>query len=780
MKAKRKSHALKIIIFIVTILIAITIATQSEYIPSGGNDTVGNKTTGETEISTATTEISDVATETSTAAVSTDGAASKIITSEDILLSSVKNMLSVDGKPVTQKPTLPKVTHTSDFTLGSARTLHGIYSSTELYFTLPLYWDTQYACIQIEYRVSQLMKNVPSSLTFSINKQPFYSCKVEYENNEAKSLYVLIPKALLKNDTENRSNYLEVSGYAHLYDQEGCIDNNSDANWITISEASGVQVGYETKAHNNRIDYYPYPFMSQANKTGADTAIEVANAFQNEEAAAAMSIMSNLSKQTVGDNRITVGTWNDLKEGSYKNRIFIGLSKDTPPELQKYINQYKDQLKGQALILFVNDDNKQPLLMIVSEDADCLMEAGYLLADNDRVSQEKDSVTFIKKGSADIKVNAKKLGDMKADKYTLQEMTGGGFEFVGSFHQVKTLFLPIATDYTLSSASKVSINFRYSKNLDFKRSMITVYWGDIPIGSKKLTLEKADKDELTFFMPADVVGTYSSNIKFAFDLEITDLYCTTRQDEMPWAYITKDSSLYLPIENNVKLSFENKPAPFQKNGSLNDVMLILSDNPTSSELTLLGRTLAIYGKSADAYGKLKICKVSEFSEKDSNYNIITSGTPSTNNLISKINDKLYFKYNADGTRFLTNEKLILSSDYAESIGTLQLIQSPYAQSRALLVLTGPKDDTLKMVTKLVSNEKMGWNLKNDCVLIDSEGKIKSFQFQNDIITGKTPTLAQSIGDNKNSLFFALAGTSVMLVLFLAMVLILIRLRLRKK
>jgi hypothetical protein len=194
----------------------------------------------------------------------------------------------------------------------------------------------------------------------------------------------------------------------------------------------------------------------------------------------------------------------------------------------------------------------------------------------------------------------------------------------------------------------------------------------------------------------------------------------------------------------------------------------------------LGRSLALYSKSADAYGKLKVCKASEFTEKDANYNIITAGTPSTNSMIWKINDKLYFKYNAGGTGFVTNEKLILSDDYGQSIGTLQLIQSPYAEGRALLALTGSKADTLKMITNLVSNQKMSWNLKNDCVLIDSEGKMKSYQFKDEMVTEKKPTLSQRISKNKNSMLFALAATSVMLVLFLAMVLIIIRYKLSKK
>ncbi len=779
MKSNGKGYSIKIYALVLSILILMIGGVQSADMTSGeGINTNANKTV--TVVQANSTAQSATVNQTNTAVVSSDTISSEIISTEDALIASVESMLSDATPPVNQKPKLPKAAYTSDFAWGSAQTLHGIYSSAELYFSLPLYWDTQYAMVQVGYRVSQLIKEFPGSLTFSINKHPFYSCEISYENNETKTLYVLIPKELLNNDTNNRVNHLEISGYARLYDEKGCIDDDGNANWITFEEASSVQVGYEIKAHNNRIDYYPYPFMSSENKTGIDTIIAVADASQNEEVATAMYIMSDLSKQTVEDNNITIGEWKDLKAGTYKNSIYIGLSKDTPSELQKYITPYKEQLKGQTLILFVNDDKRQPLLMLVSDDADCLIEAAHLLADSDRVIQEKGSVAFVKKGTADIKVNAMKQSEMKVNKYTLQEMTGGGFEFIGPFHQIRTLFLPVSGDYKLSSDGKVSLNFRYSKNLDFNRSMLTVYWGDIPIGSKKLSMEKADNDELTFFMPADVVGTYASNIKFTFDLELPDLYCTTRQDKMPWAYITKDSSIYLPAENKVELMFDSRPAPFLKNGSLNDVLLILSDKPSSSELTLLGRTLAIYAKSADAYGKLKVCKASEFSQEDANYNIITSGTSSANSLISQINDKLYFKYNNNGTEFVTNEKLILSSEYARTIGTLQLIQSPYAENRGLLVLTGPNENTLKMISKFVSNEKMIWNLENDCVLIDSEGKTKSYKFQNEIITEKKPTLAQRVSDNKNSLLFALAGTAVMLVLFLAMILIIIRMRLNKK
>lgn len=701
----------------------------------------------------------------------------ELITSEDALLSSVNNMLENAEQPLEIKPKLPKAAATGKFNWDSPQLLKGIYSSADLYFTLPKYWDTKYVMVQIEYRVSQLIDKRPCILTFSINKQPFYSCSITYKNNDNNLIYALIPSELLKNDRQNRSNTLTVSGYARLFNEQGCVDEDSNTNWITFSESSGVEVGYNLIPSNNRLDFYPYPFMSSEDRTGSKTVIAVADAAQNQEVATAMKIMAGLSKSTGESNNLTVSSWEEAKKGKSGRRIVVGLVKDMPAELSGYIQPYVSKLPGQVMLLCASDD-KGPLLIIAAEEENCLQEAGYFLGDGERVGQVESNITFIKKGTAEIRVNAQKQSEIKADRYTLQEMTGGGFEFIGPFRQEKVLFLPLATDYTLSSAGKVTVYFRYSKNLDFRRSMLTVYWGDIPVGSKKLSLENADNDELTFFMPADVVGTHAASMKFAFDLELPELYCTTRHEKMPWGYITKDTVMYLPENNTTKLSFGSRPAPFQKSGRLNEVMLVLPDKPSSNQLTLLGRTLALYS-GTDPYGSLKVIKAGEFNEQEANYNIITSGTPRENKFIAALNGSLYFKYDSSGVKFQTNEKLILTTDYAQSIGTLQLLKSPYSEGRALLVLTGPDESSMKRVARLVSNEKLSWNLKDNFVLIDTKGDTKAYLFQNNEVQEKKPTLIESVVENRNSLLFALAGTSVMLVLFLAMLLILLRMR-RKK
>ena len=59
-------------------------------------------------------------------------------------------------------------------------------------------------------------------------------------------------------------------------------------------------------------------------------------------------------------------------------------------------------------------------------------------------------------------------------------------------------------------------------------------------------------------------------------------------------------------------------------------------------------------------------------------------------MIRKLNDQLYFHYDKDFTRFVSNEKLSIEKDYGKQIGTAQLMFSPYNAKAAALILTGAK------------------------------------------------------------------------------------------
>ena len=95
------------------------------------------------------------------------------------------------------------------------------------------------------------------------------------------------------------------------------------------------------------------------------------------------------------------------------------------------------------------------------------------------------------------------------------------------------------------------MKFRYAKDLDFNRSLITAYINNIPIGSKNLTEANADNDSVSFSIPKDVTQSNNYNVRIEFNLAINAKECTARDDKNPWAFISNGSYVSLPTSNRI-------------------------------------------------------------------------------------------------------------------------------------------------------------------------------------------------------------------------------------
>ncbi|MDC7289742.1 cellulose biosynthesis cyclic di-GMP-binding regulatory protein BcsB [Blautia schinkii] len=701
-------------------------------------------------------------------------------TDKDEVLADIMDSAPEDAEePDTQAPQVSAENY-KNFAYSEDIVLSGIFQTNTFYFEVPEYWDSSYAYAMIQVELSQLIQDVPASLTFMVNNVPVTSYKMDYQNGKTQTFYVEIPIEMVKEGYNN----FDVTGYARVYDEEGCLDDFSGANWISISKDSFIQVGYGLKEHDQMISNYPYPFISTVDEDGSSTYIAVSDALDEKELEAALMVRADLGSETAMEDDISLVSYSVLPK-SVGNKIIISLYDHLDEELRQEVQEGLGDrdLKTQAMIKFMEDESNNPLLLITSENGDCLVEAVTMLLDENRVSQEKVSQTFVKEGSAQIIKEVSASSDMIAGRYTLEELTESGLRFIGPFHQTADIYLPFSGGYVLSDAGKIVLKFRYSENLDFRRSMITVYWGDVPVASKKLSKENAGGDELSFTMPEDVIGTYAGKISVAFELELPDLFCTPRMDEMPWAYVTEDSVFYLPVGTESEYSFSSRPYPFEISSMFHDLLVVIPDEITEEELDTLGHIIAMYGESISPYGELLVKRAGELSsDSDKAGNIITIGNYNDNSFIKELNDKLYFRYNEDGTAFESNGQLVLSEDYAKRIASLQLLYSPYAEDKAILVAGALNDTTLSNLRSFIREDKNVWKLEKDTVLIDDELEIKTFEMAAAKKEQKQPVLKTVLETNKDSVIFAIVATSVMLLLLLAVILILIRIywRQRKK
>lgn len=678
------------------------------------------------------------------------------------------------GEPERVRPEYEETSYVKNFFL-SETIMQGIFSNSGLYFYIPEYWDTKYVYAQLEYRVSQIIQGAGSSMTFYVNQYPVSSCEITYEGGDNQIAYVKIPMELVL------PGYNSFTITAYSNPNGSCTDAFSSANWLSISDASHIRCGYEVKDHGHKISCYPYPFLSTIDETGRGLTVAVSDRAENDEVAAAMNLMADLSSRTVSSNLIQFAMISDRNESETGSTILVSKYDNLPADYQKKVSDLNaGGAEDQGIVVFTDDAEGNPLLIITSKDGQCLSEAVYMLMDDNRVSQEKDSAARVMKGSAGLAAGGSEADQMAARSYTLKDLNGGGLDFVGLFHKEQIIYLPFSEDHYLSESGRISLQFRYSDNLDFNKSLMTVYMGNVPIASKKLEREKASGDEINVTIPKDLAGTAARSIKITFDMELEDMACSLKQDQMPWAYVSDQSQFYLPVSSEFELSFDARPLPFRRDGKFNDVLIVLSDSPTSRELNLYAQIVGMYGAGVEPYGTFTVKRAGEFSENDADYNIITAGTYENNNYIKALNENLYFPYNNGGKSFQSNEQLILSGGYSGNIAIMQLLKSPYTSGRGILAVTGATEEALDYAEEIMRDEKLRSGISRDCVIIDKDLEIRAFRFITDISGTEEPTLAETLDQNKQSILFTIVATSVMLMLLIAVIIILLRIKMYHK
>ena len=696
-------------------------------------------------------------------------AAAEELPREDALVNIAASNPEDARQPMTARPNVDATYH-KDFEYSSDIILDGVFQTNSYYFQIENYWDYRYAFAEIQIDVSQLISNVPASLTFMVNDTPVVSYLIDYANGRSQTFYVSIPTRLLRDGY----NSFAVTGYARIYDEDGCLDDFTGANWVSIRKESYIQIGYELMDHQRSISYFPYPFISSIDSTGAGSYVAVSDSMSNQELAAALALRAELSRKTDHEDRIQLITERNMP-ASADGIILISEYDHLSPENKARVDAAatEDQLADHALVLF-QEDRGTPLMLITSRDAECLMEAAAMLMDDERVRQEKGSAALVEKGGIEQMQDALAENMTASGRYTLEDLMEGGIEFIGPFHQEAFIYLPYSGGFVLSESSKIVLNYRYSENLNFDRSMITVYWGDVPVASKKLTLEGAGGDELSFMMPRDVIGTHADSIRIAFELELPELFCTPRMDEMPWAYVSNESVFYLPMGVNTQYKFDLRPYPFEQNSVYNDLVVVIPEQIADYELEALSHLLTAYGISIEPYGDIQIVRAGELTDALRKHHLIVFGTYQSNPEIQRLNEYLGFVFKEDGSAYESNHALILSDSYAREIVTLQLFNSPYEENRAVLVCSTANRENFTILSDFLEDEEKLWTLAGDTVLIDGDLEVKAFNLQDRIVEQRTPVLRRLMDENRDTMIFTIVSLSAMLLLLLAVVLIFIR------
>ena len=611
-------------------------------------------------------------------------------------------------------------TYISKIELNSNITFHGVFDSYRWIFNTKSKEGTERVTLNLEIESTDVLADkVKSYLTFSLNGSEFYSMEINKRNGEPETLTINLPGYLLKDG----SNEVKVEGYLRCSD-EPCTDDYNTANWLVLGGKSNIELVEKAKVYGNKIIEFPYGL---AESYDSNNKIIIPDKYTDGELSSALKFQTLLGGIN-GNGEIV--KWSDRGDLSKSNVIFIGSKEEGESNLPIISNDIKDLPLDNEAYIGVNNSpfstrSDLKLISIISNSETELESAIKFLMNKDIYGQVSSSSIFV-----NSKLHLDKEIKPVSSIITLDELGISEMKVEGLFRKEVKIGYALPKNKKLSPGDKLELNLRYSENLDFDRSLFTVYINDTPIGSKKLEREKANNDNISIVIPKDVLNTSYLEIKLAYDLNLKGVECEKNQHEQPWGLVTGDSYIQINSRNTNEFYFNNYPAPFVQDWDINDTMFIVPDNLPSKDLTALGNMANLMGKGMRYnLGKIGAVSIGNLKDEHKDNNIIVYGTPNSNKLIKELNNSLWFKDDKDWSKFLSNEKLYLMDDYAKNIATFQLDYSNYSNGKFMLVLTSPNEELLTKSLVYLGKETEVYKLYGDGAVIDIDGNVRNFKYK---------------------------------------------------
>ncbi|WP_317766357.1 cellulose biosynthesis cyclic di-GMP-binding regulatory protein BcsB [Pediococcus ethanolidurans] len=247
---------------------------------------------------------------------------------------------------------------------------------------------------------------------------------------------------------------------------------------------------------------------------------------------------------------------------------------------------------------------------------------------------------------------------------------------------------------------------------------MTVAVNNTTLGSKKLTAVNANNDTLTLKVPKGTSLGNSFVVRVAFDLEMND-QSSSDNSQTPWAEVNSQSKMLVKSQRSNDLLLTNYPTLFIKNETYNNIAAIIPAKLTTDDFKTLTNVFNLIGSFAKSNtGNIQFYTKQPRKQTLANKNVIVIGTPENNAMIKKLNPHLYFQYNHGFTGFKSNEKLSIEKEYGKTIGTAQLLRSPYNDKRGMMVVTGASSQGVYLASTQINFQKNIQQYTGDAIVVD--------------------------------------------------------------
>lgn len=576
-------------------------------------------------------------------------------------------------------------------------------------------WKVNEVELTLVYSASQFIDNTKSSFTVLLNGVRCVTEAQPFTYGERSQIKLTLPASELKLGINTLAIEADILTMGIAPDTAGSVESG----WFNVFKDSTIALAYEPMNQVTNIKEFYMKFVSMESLDFKSSVIAAPGNASSAELQNAMYAMSGTSKnaelyfQNIGFKAADSMT----ALSAYENIIFIAGYDTLPSDIKALMSQpQKEKAEKSAVIALVKSD-RQNILVVTGKNETALTNASRLLGNAQMMSQ----MAYTERGVSENEDF--ELVPEPFEQYRLLTPTGTLLE--GESIQSANYYVEFPYNRSITDKSQLYMVFRYADNLDFERSLMTVYLNEVPIASKRLNQSSAARDEITFYIPKDIAVAGNFVLRAAFDLRVDG-----GGGAAPWAFVSPESTLKINSASEPFLVYENYPSPFIKDGTFNDVLVVLPEKPTAADYTVLSQTFNLFGQYMDSLnGNLMVVHDSDIFDIK-NKNVITIGVQSTNQYTRSLNNEMFFKFSEDGSYLLSNEKMMIDPTFSTDVGTVQLLESPSAKDQAILVMTGTSENGLLKAASYLKTPDYSWKVFGDGFITDME-KIYNFKFKAD-------------------------------------------------
>lgn len=569
--------------------------------------------------------------------------------------------------------------------------MRGLFDECTEYFSVGN-WDVLEATLTIDYATTQMLNEQKSYYTIFVNSEPVYSAYFTGTKGKEGKIVVPLPAKAIKAD---QINSIKIETYIRGKLEDACVDDVATSAWVNVFNSSNVTLKYNCDHDCNTLSQFYEKITSIEAMDNKESMVCVGSEPDEGELTSYSYIVSGISQNAEKEyQNMEMQSISGIDEINKQYVVYIRKYEKVDQRIKQLLNTQQKECAEKEALVCVLHIGQSTILLVTGTNQGAIINAGRMIANSEYMSQlnlESKEVTETENYI---------MEEQSIDQY--KDLTEYGVELKGLFKKSAQFSIEYPANRTLVKSSQLSLDFRYSQDLDFEKSLVTVYINEVPIGSRKLTEENADSCTELFDIPADLKITGTFTVDIVFDLQSKTEWCNVLPEDVPWAYISNTSKLKLASIDGTDFYFENYPSPFIRDGVLNKVGVALSESPTKTEVIALGRIMLTLGRfqTSNAGDIRVLCGADE--NELINYNIIAIGTAVNNDIVR-------------------NNPITDDIGYFEDVGKAQLFISPYSEAKyALMVMTGSDEKSILNSIKWISDTEEMWHVEGDLYITDGE------------------------------------------------------------